>query len=92
MPAAPGEVSPAGVQIAPADLLPAERRYFRYYGSLTTPPCSERVVWSVFTQPIEASSQQIDKFAAMFPMNARPVQPLNRRHLLDALLGVGQAS
>lgn len=68
--------------VTPALLLPPERETWRYHGSLTTPPCSELVRWVVYTQPIEAAPEQIQDFAALFPMNARPVQPLGRRHLL----------
>lgn len=60
-------------------LLPRERDFFRYAGSLTTPPCSEGVKWSVMSQPIEVSAAQIAQFRAVFPLNARPVQPLNDR-------------
>ena len=69
--------------ISPADLLPADRRYFRYLGSLTTPPCSETVIWSVYRTPVNASGEQIRQFAGLFPMNARPLQPLHRRLLLE---------
>jgi len=84
MPREAGEPQPIGTLIAPAALLPASRNYFRYSGSLTTPPCSEGVLWTVFKDPIEASSQQIRQFAELFPVNARPVQPLNRRFLLES--------
>ncbi len=71
-----------GMAVNPAKLLPVDREYFRYMGSLTTPPCSEGLVWTVFRSPIEASPEQIRNFAALFPLNARPVQSLNRRVLL----------
>lgn len=67
-----------------AALLPNVRAYYRYAGSLTTPPCSETVLWTVFAEPVEASKAQIDAFAAIFPMNARPAQKLNRRFLLGS--------
>lgn len=70
------------VSVALKDFLPADRAQFRYAGSLTTPPCSEIVNWVAFKTPIQASRAQIDAFARLFPMNARPVQPLNRRFLL----------
>ena len=70
--------------IEPNSLLPQERSYFRYAGSLTTPPCSEVVNWAVMSQPITVSRRQIDAFANLYPMNARPVQSLNRRFILGA--------
>lgn len=63
-------------------LLPADHDYFRYEGSLTTPPCSETVDWAVLEQPITASAAQIEAFAGLHPGNTRPLQPLNRRFLL----------
>ncbi len=85
MPREAGEPQQVGATIDPAALLPADRKYFRYKGSLTTPPCSEGVLWTVFKDPIEASSDQIRKFAELFPVNARPVQPLNSRFLLESI-------
>ena len=55
-------------------LLPAERSYYTYMGSLTTPPCSEGVLWMVMRQPIAVSQGQIDIFSRLYPMNARPIQ------------------
>jgi len=62
---------------APIDLnqlLPTDRRYYTYMGSLTTPPCSEGVLWLVMQQPVPMSAQQIDIFSRLYPMNARPIQ------------------
>jgi carbonic anhydrase len=56
------------------ELLPSERRYFTYMGSLTTPPCSEGVLWMVMKQPVPISAEQIGIFARLYPMNARPIQ------------------
>lgn len=70
------------VTVSPAAFLPADRSQFRYAGSLTTPPCSEIVTWIAYKTPIEASRAQIEAFATLFPMNARPAQPLHRRFLL----------
>jgi len=67
-----------------AAIMPPENGYFRYMGSLTTPPCSEGLTWTVHKQPIEASVEQIRQFATLFPKNARPVQRRNRRFLIDA--------
>jgi carbonic anhydrase len=68
--------------VDPRQFLPAGKALFRYKGSLTTPPCSEVVDWNVFEQPIEVAESDIKAFQTIFPMNARPLQPLNRRFLL----------
>ncbi len=60
-------------------LLPATLPYFAFEGSLTTPPCSEGVAWQVLKTPSTMSAAQIEAFRKIFPMNARPVQPLNGR-------------
>lgn len=73
------EIPVAGVTINPADMLPAKRSYYNFSGSLTTPPCSEGVNWFVLRTPEKASKAQIERFAAIYSMNARPVQPLNGR-------------
>ncbi|MDO5697191.1 MAG: carbonic anhydrase family protein [Dermatophilus congolensis] len=63
-------------------LLPKDRRSFRYEGSLTTPPCSEGVAWTVFTTPVTLSSAQLNEVMEAYQGNARPVQPLNGRSVL----------
>lgn len=83
MPAKPGPETTGG-QIDVAAILPKTGGYFRYMGSLTTPPCSEGLTWTVHKEPIEASIEQIRKFAALFPSNARPLQKRNRRFVIDA--------
>jgi len=72
-----------GATINSTDLLPKSKGDFqRYHGSLTTPPCSEGVLWTVLKDPIEMSAAQVQKFKATVHENARPVQPLNDRFLL----------
>lgn len=71
--------------IDPKTLLPAKHGFFRYEGSLTTPPCSEVVDWNVFDTPITVAEADIAAFKAAFPMNARPLQPVNRRFLLKGV-------
>ncbi len=66
------------------DLLPQDRRYYQFIGSLTTPPCTEGVLWIVLKQPMTLSREQLRMFARIFPMNARPVQPLNGRVVRSA--------
>jgi carbonic anhydrase len=77
------DIAVAGVLVDPRNLLPADPSYFEYEGSLTTPPCPETVNWVVFRTPIEASPEQIERYAAVFPMDARPIQPLDRRFVLE---------
>ena len=69
------------VKINATDILPDEHLYYRYDGSLTTPPCSEGVKWFVLTKAIEASDEQVAAFNAIIKGNNRPVQPLNRREV-----------
>ncbi|MDP7545896.1 MAG: carbonic anhydrase family protein, partial [Alphaproteobacteria bacterium] len=75
---------PEGVMFNGGDLLPANRRYYHFVGSLTTPPCSEGVQWHVLKQPITASSEQIDAFLRVIGPNNRPVQKVNGRLVIDS--------
>ncbi|MBV6624885.1 MAG: carbonic anhydrase [Rivularia sp. (in: Bacteria)] len=77
------EKNVSNVSVNAAELLPENQDYYRYFGSLTTPPCSETVNWIVLKEPVEISSRQVEKFAKIFPMNARPVQLVKRRFLLE---------
>jgi len=72
----------AGAMVNANQLLPKSPGFYEYFGSLTTPPCSEGVTWIVMNQPLEVSSSQLQQFAKIFPLNARPIQPQNRRFLL----------
>lgn len=66
------------------DLIPDNRDYFRYMGSLTTPPCSEGVSWYVLQHPVQFSAAQIDQIGKLMGYNARPVQQRNHRMVLKA--------
>ncbi|MBS1158085.1 MAG: carbonic anhydrase family protein [Proteobacteria bacterium] len=68
-------VAPPDLIIDPATVLPASRNYYTYMGSLTTPPCSEGVLWLVMKQPVQASAEQIGIFSRLYRNNARPIQP-----------------
>ncbi len=83
LPAGKGEEVALAEVFHPAALLPERRASFRYMGSLTTPPCSEGLQWTIFREPIEMSADQIGKFAALFPNNARPLQRRNERALIE---------
>jgi carbonic anhydrase len=69
------------------NLLPTDKLYYNFTGSLTTPPCSEDVQWFVFATPVEASKLQINQLKTLLPTdNARPVQKLNGRDIMQALI------
>jgi carbonic anhydrase len=84
MPKAAGEPVKSDPGIDPNGLLPSGRGYYAYEGSLTTPPCSEIVNWMLLTDPIEVGEADVDAFAKLFPMNARPAQKLDRRFVLHS--------
>jgi carbonic anhydrase len=65
-------------------LLPHDHDYYRFNGSLTTPPCSEGVNWFVIKSNDSVSKEQIEKFVhAMHHDNNRPVQPVNARVVIQ---------
>lgn len=62
----------------------AHDHYYRFNGSLTTPPCTEGVRWIVMAEPIEASKTQIGKMrSALAHENNRPIQPTRGRVILE---------
>jgi len=67
------------VTVDAATLLPSERGYYAFQGSLTTPPCSEEVRWLVLKQPVKIADREVAAFGKLYSMNARPTQPLNGR-------------
>ena len=69
MPTHEGETVKADPAINPNSLLPAQRTYYRYPGSLTT--CSETVEWLLLTTPIQVADADIAGFAKLYAMNAR---------------------
>ena len=81
--------SQAGEEMAMSDvislmaLLPYQRTYYTYQGSLTTPPCSEIVRWLLLDTAVDLSAAQIAAFTEMYAYNARPVMPLGKRDLLQ---------
>jgi carbonic anhydrase len=67
--------------VNPAGLLPADRGYWTYMGSLTTPPCTEGVRWFIFEQEISMSREQLRNFAPLFKVNTRPLQDAHGRRI-----------
>lgn len=79
-----------GQQINPAQLLPERRTYYRYFGSFTTPPCYEGVIWAILHDPIEVSAEQIKRYRALVGHdNIRPTQPLHKRYVMETDLTIG---
>jgi carbonic anhydrase len=63
-------------------LMPKNRDYYKFMGSLTTPPCSEHVKWFVYKTPLTVSKAQASQFTAQFGHpNNRPIQPTNKREI-----------
>jgi carbonic anhydrase len=77
-----GEEARTEPVVDPRQMVPNSLDSWRYEGSLTTPPCSQVVSWVVFARTVSVAQSDIDAFRKIFPMNARPLQPLNRRYLL----------
>jgi carbonic anhydrase len=72
-------VSPPSTTVDLNSLLPTSRNYYTYMGSLTTPPCTEGVLWLVMKEPVQVSRDQINIFSRLYRNNARPIQPANNR-------------
>ena len=84
LPLEKGDEVRAGTRIDLSQLLPEDRRYYTYMGSLTTPPCSEGVLWMVMKQPVPISVEQVAIFSRLYPMNARPIQQADGRLIKES--------
>ena len=84
LPLEKGDEVRAGSRIDLTQLLPDDKRYYTYMGSLTTPPCSEGVLWMVMKQPVPISMDQVAIFARLYPMNARPIQQADGRLIKES--------
>ncbi|XP_062872566.1 carbonic anhydrase 4b [Trichomycterus rosablanca] len=81
--------SNSSLSLASLDMLiPQKTKFYRYQGSLTTPNCSEAVIWTVFEKPVDLDVQQLSAFSNLIFSNEtamvktfRPVQPLNGREV-----------
>lgn len=73
------EVFSSNKKIDLLEILPDNKSYFNYKGSLTTPPCNEVVNWYLLKNPLEASKEQLDHISNILHNNNRPVQNLNGR-------------
>jgi carbonic anhydrase len=85
MPAAPEAPAVPREDLDAQRLLPTVLDYWRYEGSLTTPDCGETVDWIVLRTRVAVPASAIAAFKALYPDNARPLQPLNRRFVLRSV-------
>jgi carbonic anhydrase len=65
----------------PLGLLPLDRSYWSYMGSITVPPCTEGVKWIAMQNPTELAQDQLEAFARLYPDNARPLQATHGRKI-----------
>jgi len=80
VPAKEGGEKALAKAISAYTLLPSDKDYYRFSGSLTTPPCTEGVRWLVLKHPVTASHAEVEQLhAAIGHDNSRPVQLLNDR-------------
>ena len=79
-----GDKNKFAENVVASDILPANKDYYRFNGSLTTPPCSEGVRWFVMKDVVSASIEQIEAFKhTMHGPNNRPLQSVNARVILQ---------
>jgi carbonic anhydrase len=81
LPKTAGETQKVPDMVSAGGLLPADRGYWTYTGSLTTPPCTEGVRWFVLEQELSLSRDQLRAFGAMFKINSRPLQDAHGRRI-----------
>ena len=77
-------VTRVDVKINPSLLIPAKRTYYTFLGSLTTPPCTEGVLWLVLKSPMQVSKEQLAGFGTLYKNNVRPVQGVNNRLIKES--------
>ena len=84
LPVHEGDTHTLEIEVDPLKLLPQDTDYYRFNGSLTTPPCSEGVRWFVMKQAVSVSPEQVEAFShALHEPNNRPVLPVNARSVLQ---------
>jgi carbonic anhydrase len=81
LPTKTGDTARVTDEINAAGLLPADRGYWTYVGSLTAPPCTEGVRWLIFEEELTLSREQLRAFTAIYKMNSRPLQDLHGRRI-----------
>jgi carbonic anhydrase len=79
LPQKPGATDKLPESMSPAGLLPTDRGYWTYEGSLTAPPCTEGVRWFVLEQEVEISRSQLRSFGLLYKVNSRLIQETHGR-------------
>ncbi|XP_047736802.1 putative carbonic anhydrase 3 [Hyalella azteca] len=82
-------MTPVNAPYAVASLLPDDTKsFYRYEGSLTSPPCNEVVIWTVFKEPVHVSQNQLELMRTLLDLHDEPIednfrnpQPLNNRRV-----------
>nr|HJX83773.1 carbonic anhydrase family protein [Candidatus Angelobacter sp.] len=75
----PGGSALLSTLINAGSLLPTNKAFYRFTGSLTTPPCTPGVTWIVLKDPAEFSQRQIDEYRNHYRGTARRLQPVIRQ-------------
>jgi carbonic anhydrase len=81
MPTTPGTTDKITDMVNPAGLLPTDKGYWTFEGSLTTPPCTEGVRWFVLEQTLSISRSQLQAFAKLYKIDSRPLQDTHGRRI-----------
>jgi carbonic anhydrase len=81
LPPTPGATTSIQADFNPLGLLPADRSYWSYTGSITVPPCTEGVHWLAMQTATELAQDQWQAFAKLYPDDARPIEPTNKRKI-----------
>lgn len=81
LPTTAGATEKVTTFVNPGGFLPADRGYWTYMGSLTTPPCTEGVRWFVMEEELSVSREQVRQFTGIFRMNSRPLQDTHGRKI-----------
>ncbi|BFO08945.1 carbonic anhydrase family protein [Serratia rubidaea] len=84
IPAEKNRVVPIDKRLNLRPLFPDDLHYYRFSGSLTTPPCTEGLRWLVMKKPVSLSARQLAAFTrALEHHNNRPIQPLHGRVIVE---------
>jgi len=81
LPANAGATSSVQDPFDPLGLLPTDRSFWTYLGSITVPPCTEPVRWLFMQMSTELAQDQLNTFSQLYPDNARPLQPTRGRKI-----------